>query len=310
MTVIDRALHFHEATVYIDADQVSYLKPAPKVTKNGRVQIALDPFKGPGKIRLCVVQATGGDEVLTGAVEITVVPRPKNGTVWETTSGRRLKITSDGATPAKAASRPAARASGLAEIWDLIVQVFSGRSRSIPTTSSGSAEQKRVRLVDTYSGPKYGAAQISLTGKLSSDPSAPVVRSGPCAAVDGAGSIRAVTCPQLQAPDGTAVVGTRLGGDGLVAAGGGNIVAAGGGNLVAAGGGNLIGLDGSTLVGMDGSTLVGMDGASVVAPRGGPLVAAGGGNAISIAPAELVAAGGGNLIGNDGSTLVAAGGLN
>ncbi len=106
VTVIDRALHFHEATVYIDADQVSYLKPAPKVTKNGRVQIALDPFKGPGKIRLCVVQATGGDEVLTGAVEITVVPRPKNGTVWETTSGRRLKITSDGATPAKAAFPP------------------------------------------------------------------------------------------------------------------------------------------------------------------------------------------------------------
>ncbi len=114
VTVIDRALHFHEATVYTDADEVSYLKTPPKVTKNGRVQIALDPFKGPGKIRLCVVQETGGDEVLTGAVEITVVPRPKNGTVWETTSGRRLKITTDGATPAKAAlpgRRPARRAS-------------------------------------------------------------------------------------------------------------------------------------------------------------------------------------------------------
>ncbi len=188
--------------------------------------------------------------------------------------------------------------------------MFSGRSRSIPATSSGTAEQKRVRLVDTYSGPKYGAAQISLNGKLSSDPSAPVVRNGPCAAIDGDGTIRALTCPQLQAPDGTAVVGTRLGGDGLVAAGGGNVAVAKASNLIGLDGGTLVGMDGSTLVGPDGGTLVGMDGASVVARGGGTLVAAGGGNAIAIAPAELVAAGGGNLIGIDGSTLVAAGGLN
>ena len=63
LTVIDRALHFQEAMVYTDADEVSYLKPPPKKTVNGRIQIALDPLKGPGKIRLCVVQATGGDEV-------------------------------------------------------------------------------------------------------------------------------------------------------------------------------------------------------------------------------------------------------
>jgi Ca2+-binding RTX toxin-like protein len=175
LTVIDRALHFQEAMVYTDADEVSYLKPPPKKTVDGRVQIALDPLKGPGKIRLCVVQATGGDEVATGAVEITVVPRPANGTLWETTSGRRLTITKDGPVLAKAAARPVARASGLAEIWDLIVRVFSGTSRSIAAGPGGTAEQKRVRLVDTYSGPKYGAAQISLTGKLASDPAAPVV---------------------------------------------------------------------------------------------------------------------------------------
>jgi hypothetical protein len=190
------------------------------------------------------------------------------------------------------------------------VRVFSGTSRSIAAGPGGTAEQKRVRLVDTYSGPKYGAAQISLTGKLASDPAAPVVRDGPCAAIDGAGAIRPLTCPQLQTTAGTAVVGTRLGGNGLVAAGAGNIVAAGAGNIVAAGAGNLVGLDGSTLVGQDGSTLVGMDGSTIVAAGGGNLVAAGGGNAISIAPAQLVAAGGGNLIGLDGGTLVAAGGLN
>lgn len=317
VTVIDRALHFPEATVYTDADAVSYLKTPPKRTSNGRVQIALDPYKGAGKIRLCVVQTTGSDKVLTGAIEITVVKRPANGSIWETTSGRRLKITADGPVLAKPASRPVARSAGLAEIWDLIVGLFGGRSRSIAAAGGGTAEEKRQRLVDTYAGPKYGAAQISLDGRLSSDPAAPTIRNGPCAAVDAKGAIRPLTCPQLQAVNGTAVVGTRLGGNGLVAAGAGNIVAAGAGNLVAAGAGNLIGLDGgslighdgSTLIGPDGGTLVGMDGASVVA-AGGDLVAAGGGNAIAIAPAHIVAAGAGNLIGQDGGSLVAAGGLN
>jgi len=302
VTVIDRALHFPEATVYVDADEVSYLKPPPKKTTKGRVQIALDPLKGAGKIRLCVVQETGGGEVLTGAVEITVVPRPSNGTTWETTSGRRLTITKDGPVLAKASARPVARAAGLAEIWDLIVRVFSGTSRSIGTATGGTAEQKRVRLLDTYTGPNYGAAQISLNGRLSSDPAAPVVRDGPCATIDADGAIRPFTCPQLQTSGGTAVIGTRLGGVGLVAAGAGNIVAAGAGNIVAAGAGNLIG--------MDGATLIGMDGATIVAAGAGNLVAAGGGNAISIAPAQIVAAGAGNLIGNDGATIVAAGGLN
>ena len=331
LTVLDRAIHFPEATVYTDADQVSHLRPPPKKTTNGRVQVALDPFKGAGKVTICVVQPTGGDEVLTGAVEIKVVPRPSNGTIWETTSGRRLKITGDGPVLATAAASglPASgglsknqrlemtkylpalsgdvapavtSAAGLSEIWDLLVGLFSGTSRSIAEAPAGSASEKRLALVDAYRGPKYGAAQVSLTGKLSANPAAPVIADGPCASIDGNGTIRPLTCSQLQTTGGTAMIGTRLGGNALVAAGGGNIVAAGGGNIVAAGGGNLIGLDGATLIGLDG--------ASIVAAGGGNIVAAGGGNAISIAPAGLVAAGGGNLIGADGASLVAAGGLN
>jgi Ca2+-binding RTX toxin-like protein len=310
VTLLDAAFQFIEATVYTDADAVSYLKVPPKVTKDGRVQISVKPYKGPGKIRMCVVLETGDDEVATAAVEIDVVKRPANGTVWETTSGRRLQVTKDGVVLAKAASTPTARAAaGLGDIWDAIVALFSGRSRSITAAGAGgTVAEKSVKLKDTYEGPKYGAGQISLNGKLSQDPARPVIVNGPCISVQPDGTLRALTCPQLQAPGGTALVGSSLGGVGLVAAGGGNVVRATKGNLIGNDGATLIGNDGATLIGNDGATLIGNDGATLIGNDGGTLVAAGGGNAIATAPAQLVAAGGGNLVPGPAGGLVPPGG--
>lgn len=320
VTVIDKAFQFMEATVYTDADQVSYLKVPPKVTKDGRVQISIKPFKGPGKIRMCVVLETGDDEVVTAAVEIEVVKRPANGTVWETTSGRRLQVTKDGVALAKAASAPAARAASnpLGDLWDAIVRAFSGGSRSVNAAGAGGTPQeKAVKLKDTYEGPKYGAAQISLTGKLAPAPPSPTIVNGPCVSAAADGQLRVITCPQLQAPAGAVIVGTALGGAGLVAAGGGNLVKAtrtnlvgnDGSTLVGNDGASLVGPDGGTLVGNDGSTLVGNDGSTLVGNDGSTLVAAGGLNAVAVAPAQLVNAGGLNAIPGVAPAIVPPGGL-
>lgn len=312
VTVIDKAFQFVEATVYTDADEVSYSKIAPKVTKDGRVQISIQPFKGPGKIRMCVVLTTGDDEVVTGAVEIEVVKRPANGTVWETTSGRRLQITKDGVALAKAARVPTARAASnpLGDLWDALVRALSGGSRSVNAAGAGGTPaEKAVKLKDTYEGPKYGAAQVSLNGKLSSNPPSPTIVNGPCVSASTDGQLRVLTCPQLQAPAGTVIVGTALGGAGMVAAGGGNVVKATPTNLVGNDGASLIGNDGSTLIGNDGSTLIGNDGSTLIGNDGSTMVAAGGLNAVATAPAQLVNAGGLNLMPGVAPAIVPPGGL-
>lgn len=323
--VFDRAVNWPEAKVYADADaliDVPNKRPAPRMTQKGRAVFGVFPLR-PGKIRVCVVQETGSDEVLSAAVEITVAAKPPVGTIWETVSGRKISVTKDGPV-AVSSARPVARAAFLDRIWDAIVGLFDGRSRTVNTEESSSRpKQQRTQTASTQA--RIGVGQIALNGVLSSDPKIPLQKVGTCIVSGADGQRRLASCPVLEAQGDAALVGTANSGAGMVAAGAGNIVAAGAGNIVAAGAGNLIGADGSSLIGADGSSLIGADGSSLIGADGSSLVADGGGNVIAAVGSKvlmpdlaamvaagggnIVAAGGGNLVGNAGGNLVPPGRL-
>ena len=328
VVVTDAAFRFPETTVFVDADGVvnKGYGPSKRQTQGGRASFTIAPVR-TGKIRICVVQETGSDQVLSWGAEIDVVEPPPIGSVYETISGRQIKLTGAGPTAvtAAAARAPRAQAAFLDRLWDAIVSLFDGRSRTVNEQQSSPAP-KRKKTETASTKAKLGAGQITLTGRLAPDPLPVFVNpNGTCRLFTPDGSSTPLTCAVVTAPNGQGLVGTSTDGNGLLATGAGNVMKAGPGNILKAGtgtlvgqdgstlvgqdGGTLVGQDGGTLVGQDGGTLVGQDGATLVGPDGGTLVAAGGGNAIGPALAPLVAAGAGNLVGLDGGTLVPPGGL-
>ncbi len=324
LAVFDRAFQWPEATVFVDADGVvpKGYGPSKRQTANGRAVFGITPVK-PGKIKICVVQETGGDEVLSAGVEVEVVGPPAVGTVYETVSGRQIKLTKDGPVAVTPRAARAAQGGFFEGIWASIVRLFDGRSRTV-STEEASPRPKRERTEKVTEQAKLSVGQVSLTGKLVSNPQPPTLNpKGACILALGNGAVGQGTCAVLEAPGGNALVGMSNEKSAVLAAGAGNVmkvnpagmVAAGGGNAVAtpqgtvvvppstrlvaaaAGGAlavapaqlkgaKLIGNDGSTLIGNDGSTLIGNDGSTLIGNDGS------------------------TLIGNDGSTLVAAGGLN
>jgi hypothetical protein len=315
LAVFDRAMQWPEATVFVDADGVvaKGYGPSKRQTANGRTVFSLRPLR-PGKIRICVVQETGGDEVLSAGVEVEVVGAPPVGTVYETVSGRQIKLTKDGPVGAKPRAARAAQGGFFEQIWNSIVSLFDGRSRAVSAEES-SPRPKRQRTERVAEQARLSVGQVSLDGKLVANPLPPVLDpSGACILSLPNGSVGEGRCPVLLAPGGHALLGMSNEKSAIVAAGAGNVIKVGG-NLVAAGAGNLVSTPGGSLL----------------ASNGSKLVAAGAGNALSIAPAQLkgaklvgqdgstlvgqdgstlVGQDGSTLVGQDGSTLVNAGGLN
>ena len=127
------SLHLVDATVYIDAEGVGIEQGNPGGTPRsaklakGYARLKFTPSK-PGKIRLCAVLETGDDQVLTGALEIRVVP-VKLGEVWETVYARRIKKVEGGWKDVS--DDPVARAAGLNEIWDWVLNLFGRSSRTV-----------------------------------------------------------------------------------------------------------------------------------------------------------------------------------
>lgn len=142
--VTDRVPQAVNATLYIDGESAG-IRPSSRdfprqtaqrvETRKGYARLLLSPTKA-GEIRICAVLQTGDDRALTAAVVIKVV-MPVLGDTWETISGRRLKITRNGVR--EETQRARAQASGVNEIWDFLVMLFSGRSRSIDAADKESS---------------------------------------------------------------------------------------------------------------------------------------------------------------------------
>ncbi len=311
--VFDAALQFPDVTVFVDTDQVLArgYGPGKVAMKKGRGTLTVAPTK-PGKIRLCAVQETGGDQVLSWGAEIRVVAAPANGQTYETISGRQLKMTPDGAAPVAATSRAAFsyRKIGFFDgLWDAVVYLFGGRSKTVNAQAS-SPKPKREKAVATVTTAALAVGQVTMTGKLGESPGQVALKqSGLCFTTSESGKVVGFVCPTLEAPGGQALVGTRNDGTALVAAGGGNVTPAGPATLVAAGGGNLVGLDGSTLVAVKDAKVIGAAGQFDIGPAKSEIAAAGGVKLIGNDGSTLIGNDGSTLIGNDGSTLVDAGGL-
>ncbi|MBJ7521412.1 MAG: hypothetical protein JHC84_17060 [Solirubrobacteraceae bacterium] len=293
LAIFDRALQWPEATVFVDSDGVvgKGYGPAKRQTADGRTVFAISPTK-PGKIRICVVQETGGDQVLSAGVEVEVVGPPPVGTVYETVSGRQLKLTKDGPVPVTPRAARAAQGGFFEGIWNSIVGLFSGRSRTV-NTEEASPRPKRERTARVAEQAKLAVGQVSLDGELVSNPQPPVVNlKGACLIGLPNGAVGQGLCPVLTAPGGHALVGMKNEKSAVLAAGEGNVVKVGTAGF-APGTGTLV-------EGPDGK---------VTAPQGGKPVAAASGDALAIAPsqlkdAKLIGNDGGTLIGNDGSTLI------
>jgi hypothetical protein len=328
--VVQRTGLLPQAEVYVDADDVkpSQMRPGQAflTDKGGHASLFIRPTT-PGKIRICVVQRVREEGLATWAAEIAVVRGPKTGKTWKTINGRYLQLTGQG--NGKLVDAPKARAAGLAEIWQAIVDVFSGVSRTINklAAQTGSVSLKPPKAFKTA---KVGIGQVTLNGRLSAGARPPQLVSGSCLSISGS-SVVASRCPTLKAMDGHALMGLSSDGSPLIAGGAGNVVIkavdpkdAGktligndGGTFISEHGGALVGDNGASLIGNDGGTLVGDNGASLI-PKGspavpvtgaGPVTAAMDPNAISIAPNQLIGNDGGTLIGNDGSTLISENGL-
>lgn len=305
IVLADRAMQFPEAKVFLDTDDVTtdavkFGGKDVKTTKDGHAVFSVRPQK-PGFIRVCVVVETGADEVISTGFEIKVVGQPKTGTVYETQSGRRVKLTPDGPVAEKTATRsaqePKAKKAFFAEIWAAIVRAFSGRSQTVNSQNSGGGEV-RVRTQAAAETARVGVGQLTINGRLSSNPQPPALNpSGSCLSSDADGKIAFLKCPVLEAPAGTALIGMSNDGKGVMAFGHDNVVRAVPQNTILAGKGKLVGMDGGTLVGMDGATLVGPDGGTLVGPDGGTLIGQDGGS--------LVGPDGGTLVGNDGASVIA-----
>lgn len=283
LAVFDRALQWPEATVFVDTDGVvaKGYGPSKRQTANGRTVFSITPTK-PGKIRICVVQDTGGDQVLSAGVEVEVVGPPPVGTVYETVSGRQIKLTKDGPVPATPRVARAAQAGFFETIWSNLVSLFSGRSRAV-NAEEASARPKRQRTEKVAEQAKLAVGQVSLDGKLVANPQPPVVNPrGSCLIALPNGTVGQGTCPVLSALGGHALVGMSNEKSAVLAAGEGNVV-------------KVVETNGS------GGTVIDGPGGSVVAPRNGKPVVAGTGDALAIAPSQLKGA---KLIGNDGSTLI------
>ena len=314
LAVFDRALQWPEATVFVDTDGVvaKGYGPTKRQTANGRTVFSIMPTR-PGKIRICVVQDTGDDQVLSAGVEVEVVGPPPVGTVYETVSGRQIKLTKDGPVPVTAPRVARAAQAGFFEtIWSSIVSLFGDRSRAV-NAEEASARPKRQRTQKVAEQAKLAVGQVSLDGKLIANPQPPVVNvRGACLIALPNGSLGQGLCPVLSAPGGHALVGMSNEKSAVLAAGGGNVVKVTGTKIA-------------------GGTVIDAPGGKVVAPKNGKPVVAGAGDAIAIAPSQLKGAkligndgstligndgstlignDGSTLIGNDGSTLVNAGGLN
>jgi hypothetical protein len=313
--VRDKSLPAHsvEATIYIDGEgagitpsDTSFPRQSAQrvIARKGYARLLLSPRKA-GAIRLCAVYRTGDDQVLTAVTQIDVVGPLKVGDRWTTISGRQLEITKDGPVETTQAAR--ARAAGLDQIWDFMVSLFGGASRSVSAAAAeGTTRAQKLRSIQS----RWAAAQVSLDGTLDADPQPPTVARGACLGFQAGGKVLEMTCPRLTTTGNSALLAMSTNGAGIVAAGAGNIignngntiVAAGAGNvlshnggaivaagglngkgstIVAAGGGNVLGPAGAQLVGPDGASLVGPDGASLIGPDGATLVAAGGGNIVA-----------------------------
>ena len=271
--------HAVEATIYIDGEETGMAvadrdyptQSAQRVlAKQGYARLLLSPRKA-GTIRLCAVYRTGDDQALTAATSIKVVGPLKVGDSWTTISGRKLNITKNGPVEE---TQPAltARASGLDEVWDFLVNLFSGTSRSVNQAAGESkVGAQKVRSVQSL----WAQAQVSIDGALDADPRPPTVGKGPCAGFQKNGRVLELTCPQLQATNGSALLGMSTDGNRIIAAGGGNVTKQTPATLVAAGGGNILSHNGGTILAPP-SALIGNDGST--------LVAAGGLNAIGPAP--------------------------
>jgi hypothetical protein len=290
-------VHAVEATIYIDGEEtgmavsdVAFPTQSPQrvVAKDGYVRLLLTPRKA-GTIRLCAVYRTGDDQALTAATQIKVVGPLKIGDTWTTISGRKLSITKNG--PVEQVGTVAS-ASGLDQVWDFLVNLFSGTSRSVnQAAGEATLRSQKVRSIQS----KWAAAQVSLDGTLDADPRPPTVQYGPCSGFQEGGTVLELTCPQLMASDGTALLGMSTDGAKIIAAGGGNVIKHTGGAIIAAGGGNILSHNGGTAV-APASAFVGTDGATIIA--------AGGGNAIGPAPSQLIGQDGNSLIGQDGNSLI------
>ena len=291
--LFDRAMNLNvDATIYIDAEAVGIEQqsvtrsgtPQSVRTNGGYARINFSPTKA-GKIRLCAVIATGDDEVLSAAVEIEVVGPLKVGDRWETIGGRTIELTKDG--PDEAEPRAVARAANLNQVWDWLVGLFSGSSRTVNAVQrENTVNLGKVRKVSSA----WAAGQVTLDGTLESNPQPPTPQQGSCFGGDGKGNVIRLQCPVMATTDQAALLGMSTIGARIVAAGAGNVIGKSQ-RLIGADGASLIGPDGASLIGPDGASLIGADGAS-----------------LGTAPAQMVAAGAGNLIGADGASLIGADG--
>ena len=284
-----------EATIFIDAEGVGIEQqqgtargsatPQRVTTRGGYARINFSPRRA-GTIRLCAVIETGDDEVVSAGVAIDVVGPLKVGDRWETIGGRTLELRPGG--PAEIEPPAVARAANLGQVWDWLVGLFSGRSRTVNAAQrEGTVKLAKVRKVSS----SWAAAQVTLDGSLESDPQPPRLEQGTCITGDGKGLVSRLTCPVLNTTNNAALLGMSTTGARIVAAGAGNVIAPGS-RLIGADGATLIGADGATLIGADGATLIGADGAT----------------ALGAAPAQLIGADGATLIGADGATLIGADG--
>jgi hypothetical protein len=241
---------------------------------------------------VCAVLQTGDDQVLTHGMTIRVVDKPDRGSTWRTVSGRELRLNADGALWASGGDvteNPRARAAQTGVGWlDDLIGLFTGRSRTLNAVAGQGAGEARAggKAETTYTTGGLTTAQLTLDGKLDSDPKPPAAVNGPCLGTNGA-TVYTSTCPQLATQGGTAALG--------LAGTGGRLVAAGGGNVMGHKGGALIGPDGASLIGPDGASLIGPDGASLIGADGASLIGADGATAIAPDIARMVAGGAGSL---------------